>query len=277
MMPTRAVMRCVLRSSLVVLALAAAAPLAAQQPKPAGWIADARTGCKLWNPYPQPRETVKWDGPCKGGIANGPGVAQWLQDGKVLDRTEAEHRNGRPEGRGLSFDKDGNRTEGEFVGGELNGRGIITLANGARVTANYVAGKMQGRGVIISTDGHKIDADFVDGEAVRGVATYANGTRYEGEFRNYNRHGQGKILFQNGIVYEGNFVEGRMEGYGTLLNPNGNRYEGEWRNDLPNGRGTSRINGVANSGIWINGCLTSANSDNGRWAAMTSGPACGFQ
>lgn len=277
MISTRAVMRCVLRSSLVVLALAAAGPLAAQQPAAARWTADPRTGCKVWNPVPQPRETVSWDGPCKGGIANGPGVTQWLQDGNVLGRIEAEHRNGRAEGRGLSFDKDGNRTEGEFVGGQLNGRGIFTGTNGVRITANFVAGKMQGRGVIAYPDGSKIDADFADGEAVRGVAIFSDGTRYEGELKNLQRHGQGKLRFKNGTIYEGNFVENRMEGYGTIFYKDGGRYDGEWRNGMPNGRGASRINGEANSGIWVNGCLSRANSDTGRWSALIGAAACGFQ
>jgi hypothetical protein len=261
-----------------MLALAGGAPVVAQQPAPARWTADPRTGCKVWNPNPQPREAVSWDGPCKGGIANGPGVTQWLQDGNLLGRTEAEHRNGRPEGRGLMFDRFGNRTEGEFVDGVLNGRGIFTDVKGSRIVANFVNGKMEGRGVItFAGGGGKIDADFVNGEAVRGIAVTPAGERYEGELKNLQRHGKGKLQFKNGTIYEGNFVENRMEGYGTMFYTDGGRYDGEWRNEMPNGRGSSRIGGVANSGIWVNGCLSRANSDTGRWAALTSAAACGFQ
>ncbi len=270
-------MRCLLSSSLVVLALAGAAPVAAQQ-QAARWAADPRTGCKVWNFNPQPRETVSWDGPCKGGIANGYGVSQWMQDGKVLGRTEAEFRNGRPEGRGLSFDREGARIEGEFVGGQLNGRGIFTGANGVRITANFVAGKMQGRGVITLADGGKIDADFENGEAVRGIATYADGTRYEGEFRNFKWHGRGKILFKNGGQYEGDFADSEFHGQGILIFANGDRYEGGWNHNRPHGRGVSRIGGTANSGIWEMGCLSQANSDTGRWATLITGAAaCGFR
>lgn len=271
-------MRRLLLSSLVVLALAAAAPVVAQQQVPARWTADAKTGCKVWNPNPQPRETVHWDGPCKGGIANGPGVAEWKQDGKVLGRTEAEHRNGRPEGRGLSFDREGNRTEGEFVGGQLNGRGITTLANGARVTANYVAGKMQGRGVIALPDGTKVDADFVDDEIVRGIAIYADGSRYEGEFRNFKQHGKGKMVFAKGGQYEGDFADNEAHGEGTVIFDNGDRYDGGWRHNRPHGRGVSRIAGQQNAGIWEMGCLSAANSDYGLWASLITGAAaCGFR
>jgi len=260
----------------VVLILCLAGVAAAQAP--GRWTADPKTGCKVWNPNPQPRETVSWDGPCKGGIANGPGVAQWLQDGKAGGRTEAEHRNGRPEGRGLSFDREGNRTEGEFVDGVLNGRGIFTMTNGIRITGNFVAGKMQGRGVITYPDGGKIDADFVDAEAVRGVAVTSAGDRYEGELKNLQRHGQGKLLFKGGGQYEGEFAENEFHGYGILIFANGDRYEGNWSHNRPHGRGNSRIKGVPNSGIWQMGCLSAANSDTGGWATLITGAAaCGFR
>jgi hypothetical protein len=260
----------------VVLILCLAGTVAAQAP--GRWTADAKTGCKVWNARPQPRETVSWDGPCKGGIANGVGVSQWMQDGKVLGRTEAEFRNGRPEGRGLSYDKDGNRTEGEFVGGELNGRGIFTLASGGRVVANFVNNKMHGRGVLTLADGGKIDADFENGEMARGSATYADGTRYEGEFKNFKWHGRGKILFKNGGQYEGDFADNEFHGQGILIFANGDRYEGGWNRNRPHGQGTSRIAGRANSGLWDMGCLSQANSETGRWATLITGAAaCGFQ
>jgi hypothetical protein len=275
---TSAFMRYFLLSSAVVLALSGMAPVAAQQPASARWTADPKTGCKVWNPHPQPRETVSWDGPCKGGIANGSGVTQWLQDGNVLGRTEAEHRNGRAEGRGLSFDRLGNRIEGEFVGGQLNGRGILTGTNGNRIIGNFVNGKMQGRAVIHQTAGPKIDADMVDDVAVRGVITSPDGSRYEGELKNLMRHGQGKLQFKGNVVYEGSFVDNSIEGYGTILYSNGTRYEGQWFNYQPHGRGTSRINGVLNSGIWVHGCLSQANSDRGLQATLIASlAACGFQ
>lgn len=271
-------MRCLLLSSLVMLALAGASPLAAQQQAPARWAADPKTGCKVWNFNPQPRETVSWDGPCRGGIANGPGVSQWLQDGKVLGRTEAEHRNGRPHGRGLSFDRDGNRTEGEFLNGVLNGRGIYTNVNGARMMANYIDGKLQGRGVITFPDGSKIDADFEDNEAVRGVAITSGGDRYEGELKNLQRHGRGKLQFKSGGQYEGDFAENEFHGHGILIFDNGDRYEGGWSHNRPHGRGSSRIKGVPNSGVWQMGCLSAANSDTGGWATLITGAAaCGFR
>lgn len=245
---------------------------------PAGWIADRRTGCKVWNPEPVPKETISWDGPCKGGIANGSGTLQWFKSGKLSLREEGELRNGRLEGRGLSVDADGTRQEGEFSDGKLNGRGITTYADGTRVVGNFIDDKMEGRGVVTMPDGQKIDADFEDGEAVRGIWIGIKGGRYEGELKGFKMHGQGKLLLDDGSVYEGEFADNEYEGYGTIVRANGNRYEGEWRGGLPNGRGTSRIKGRQNSGTWEDGCLAEEDSDHDFWSVfMTSSSACGFE
>jgi hypothetical protein len=54
----------------------------------------------------------------------------------------------------------------------------------------------------------------------------ADGTEYEGEWRNDTMHGLGRLTFkseskgQKGIVYEGRFVEGVQERVGKLYMPN---------------------------------------------------------
>jgi hypothetical protein len=35
------------------------------------WIADASAGCQVWNPHPQPNETIRWSGACPNGFAHG--------------------------------------------------------------------------------------------------------------------------------------------------------------------------------------------------------------
>jgi hypothetical protein len=35
------------------------------------WITDKKSGCKIWNPRPQPNETISYAGACKDGVANG--------------------------------------------------------------------------------------------------------------------------------------------------------------------------------------------------------------
>ena len=62
-----------------------------------------------------------------------------------------------------------------------------------------------------------------EGEFVHGAAT-GRGTRrfvgeyqgdfYEGNFDNWQKHGQGKYTWSDGAVHEGNFVNGLPNGQG---------------------------------------------------------------
>lgn len=90
---------------------------------------------------------------------------------------------------------------------------------------------------------------------------YRDGDRYEGEWRNDERHGKGSMVYASavdrdgsrkveekyegdwvdgkmsgrgvyhyadGSIYDGQWQEGKMHGTGVFLYPNGNRYEGEF-------------------------------------------------
>jgi hypothetical protein len=40
----------------------------AQSKQTGDFVADAKSGCKVWNPHPQPDETVNWSGGCVNGL-----------------------------------------------------------------------------------------------------------------------------------------------------------------------------------------------------------------
>ena len=57
--------------------------------------------------------------------------------------------------------------------------------------------------------------------------------------------------YPDGSKYEGDFIDGKRHGQGTWMRPDGTRYEGEWKNDKPDGRGTlSYPNGEKRTGEW---------------------------
>ena len=82
---------------------------------PAAWIADAKTGCKVWNPAPEPNEAVRWTGPCKEGYAEGSGTLLWTENGKPGDKFIGAYRHGKRNGHGVLTDADGNRVEGDWL------------------------------------------------------------------------------------------------------------------------------------------------------------------
>jgi hypothetical protein len=141
------------RAALVasVLTISAAAPAATQPAAPGQFVADLQSGCKVWNPHPQPGETVLWSGPCANGLAEGAGRLQWLKDGKPYERDEGAWRQGRQEGRG-SQDWTSGRYDGELSGGEPQGQGVLTLRT-ARYAGEFQAGKPNGTGTLTGLDG----------------------------------------------------------------------------------------------------------------------------
>ncbi len=81
---------------------------------PPGWIADPKTGCKIWNAAPQPDESVRWSGSCKDGLADGQGTLQWIEKGQPDVRYDGEYHNGKRNGYGVVTDPNGNRIAGEW-------------------------------------------------------------------------------------------------------------------------------------------------------------------
>lgn len=96
------------------LGLAAGPVAQAQSGKSPSWIADSKTGCKVWNPSPEARETIRWSGSCEGGYAQGKGTLQFFENGKP-----------------------GDRFEGEYQAGKRNGHGVVTMSNGTRIEGDW--------------------------------------------------------------------------------------------------------------------------------------------
>jgi hypothetical protein len=62
-----------------------------------------------------------------------------------------------------------------------------------------------------------------------GVYTWADGSKYEGDFKGDLAEGHGKKIFVDKSYYEGAWIRGRQHGYGTYFHPSGARWVGEWR------------------------------------------------
>jgi hypothetical protein len=84
----------------------------ASDPAPPGWITAKNKSCKIWNPQPQPNESVTWSGACKNGFASGKGVLKWTENGKPDAEFDGEYANGKRNGSGVLIAPDGTRAEG---------------------------------------------------------------------------------------------------------------------------------------------------------------------
>jgi hypothetical protein len=259
---------------LALLAFVAASPARADS----GWLTDPQTHCRVWDDDMQPGEAVHWSGACRNGIAEGPGITEWLKDGKLTTRIEGSLAAGHLEGRVLMNTAAGARIETEFHGGLIEGLDVITLADGTRTTLHYKQGKPLGRVQVVWPDGETLDGEVDENQQMHGVRTYPDGSKYDGDFKNYMPDGKGAFIRADGLRYKGDFVAGKMEGQGEVLYSDGGVYQGAMHDDKANGQGTMRgANGQIYRGFWVDGCLSQANSDNGMWAASgRSAASCGF-
>ncbi len=65
----------------------------------------------------------------------------------------------------------------------------------------------------------------------KGIFTYPDGAKYEGEFVNNEKKGLGMFTWPNGAKYEGEFDEGTANGRGTEYGPDGSKVRsGVWAN-----------------------------------------------
>lgn len=166
----------------------AAAPEAARLPS--RWMADHRTGCKVWDPQPEVGESVRWSGGCVGGYASGRGVTEWIEHGHVTERIE-----------------------GVRQAGHAQGKGVQTLANGDRFEGSWKDDFKDGPGTYVSNEGWTYTGEFkkdrFDGH---GVMTNRRGDRYEGGWKLGQRSGQGTYTGADGTHFTGVWIDNQPAG-----------------------------------------------------------------
>jgi hypothetical protein len=146
-----------MRLVTIVAAFLVLAGSAMAQPA-AGWIADPRTGCQVWNDSPVPSESITWSGGCNNRLAQGAGVLQWFENGKPASRYEGEFREGKLNGRGTYVYADGARYEGSFQDDRRSGQGMFRYADGFRYEGAWSNGLPNGIGIYRKPDGSVIAA-----------------------------------------------------------------------------------------------------------------------
>lgn len=136
-----------LKASGAALTIALAGIAATPAPAHAGaWVADAKSGCQVWNPNPQLEETVKWSGACANGRAEGPGIVQWSREDLAYETDEGEWHDGRQVRTGKQS-WTGGRYDGELVDGEPSGRGVLIVQK-LRYEGEFHGGKPNGQGAL---------------------------------------------------------------------------------------------------------------------------------
>jgi hypothetical protein len=145
--------------------------------------------------------------------------------------------------------------ESTTIDGKTIVESTLFLGNDSMYRGQLINGAMEGTGVLICATG-KYEGEFKDGE-INGIGklTMVNGNKYEGEFKNGEMSGNGKYTWASGNEYEGNFVDGEISGIGELICKYRGRYEGEFIDGAICGNGKYVDSRWGNTyiGAWLNG------------------------
>ena len=147
--------------------------------------------CYVWNPYPQPDETVTWTGGCVEGAAQGAGTLKWVYDGgQKTSAGTGRLQAGQFHGRWVSRDADGGTQEGSYVAGKLHGNSVHRGADGTVAEGPYEAGNRHGHWIVRFASGNTNEGPYVEGE----------------------QHGRWVARDKSGrVIAEGHFVNGEGE------------------------------------------------------------------
>jgi len=101
--------------------------------------------------------------------------------------------------------------------------------------------KKHGKGIYTFPDGRKYDGEFQNDKMTgKCTLTWPNEDEYVGQCVEGQRHGEGTFTLSDGQKYEGDFENNKKHGQGTLTFPNGSTWVGNFKDDKPDGMGECR-------------------------------------
>ena len=167
---------------------------------------------------------------------------------------------GKFNGYGELYLKNGKKYEGKFIDGKLNGYGRLIDLFGIKCYEGQFKDNqlLDGKGKIIEICGDGSRAVY-EGD-IKNMKRDGNGIEirkdytYMGQFSNDVKHGQGKAIFDDGkTVYEGDFTNGKMTGKGKFNWKNNSSYDGEFLNGEMHGKGVyTFVDGSKYEGEYVN-------------------------
>jgi S1-C subfamily serine protease/antitoxin component YwqK of YwqJK toxin-antitoxin module len=143
------------------------------------WVVCNNQGCKLLDPYFSDGITMKWEGSCVNGKANGYGKLTKYKDGEYESTYEGEFQNGIRHGKGKFTHIDKTVAVGNFKDGQLTGYGTRTSEDGTKYEGEFINYRQHGNGTMTFANGAKFEGFFV------------SDIMYTGKYTNYD----GKITY----------------------------------------------------------------------------------
>lgn len=162
--------------------------------------------CAVVNLRPQFNDRYEWQGACKDGLADGPGVLQWYLKDQESERYEGQMAHGLPEGKGAYEYADKMVFQGTFKDGLRSGAGVMIYPDDSLLFATFVQDAITGPVKRRYKLGDVYEGGWGSkGPQGMGTTTYAVGGSYTGQWAGDKPMGEGVITYPNGAVVKGRF------------------------------------------------------------------------
>ena len=114
---------------------------------------------------------------------------------------------------------------GEIKNGKREGKGIFYFKNGDIYEGDWKNDKMDGKGIYKhkkTDETDRYEGDFRnDKRDGKGIVYFRDGNRYEGDFRNGRQEGKGVYYFKDGDRMMGDYLNGDAIGKHAILTKDG--------------------------------------------------------
>ena len=191
----------------------------------------------------------QYKGEWLAGKPNGQGAYIFTDN----DRYEGSIKNGILQGLGTMYYADGTKYTGQWLNGDRNGNGSFTDVDGKIITGTWLNGELKKE--LATTSNNRVQNTSPNVTLNNSSPVRPSSTESIRDCNSsYCKNGKGSYTYADGSKYIGDFKDGEPLGYGTCTYANGDRYEGFWANDSPNGKGLLiDHNGKRIMAIWDNG------------------------
>lgn len=139
------------------------------------WVVCNNQDCKVLDQYYSDGVTMKWEGSCVNGKANGYGKLTKYINGKYESTYEGEYKNGIREGKGKFTHISGSILECNFSNGQALGFGKYDLGDDGYYQGEIVNYRIHGKGTRTFANGAKFEGFYVSDEMYTGKYTNYDG------------------------------------------------------------------------------------------------------
>jgi len=167
--------------AVVSLSLLVAASSVDAQNAEGDWIADAKTGCKVWVPDYSSNMSVTWTGRCKQGKAEGEGELECYEQKELSMMFFGTMKDDEMTGQGTAVPPTGYQYTGEIKHGRMEGKGEAIFPYGEKYKGDFKDGIPNGVGILFLNNGDTYFCEWIEGKMNgKGTYTYNNGNSYQG-------------------------------------------------------------------------------------------------